>query len=83
MPLIITYKELRQVKDELPDGSMQRIANTLNLNVETVRNFFGGQNFEFGESVGIHYEPGPDGGYVILDDTRIWDEAWSILNDEL
>ena len=42
----ITFNELRKIKDSLPSGSMQRIADELGLSVETVRNFFGGQNEE-------------------------------------
>ena len=36
---------------------MHRIADELGLNVDTVRNFFGGHNFKEGKSVGIHLEP--------------------------
>ena len=57
----ITFNELRRIKDSLPSGSMHRIADELNMTVETVRNFFGGHNFKNGKSVGIHLEPGPDG----------------------
>ena len=67
----ITFNELRKIKDSLPTGSMHRIADELNLSVETVRNFFGGHNFKDGKSVGIHLEPGPDGGLVMLDDTTV------------
>ena len=42
----ITFNELRKIKDSLPSGSMHRIADELNLNVDTVRNFFGGHNFK-------------------------------------
>lgn len=79
MSITVTYSDLRKVKDALPDGSMQQIAQKLQLNVETVRNFFGGHNFEEGECVGIHYGSGPNEGFVIVDDTTIWDEAWAIL----
>ena len=58
----ITFNELRKIKDSLPSGSMHRIADELGLHVDTVRNFFGGHNFKEGKSVGIHLEPGPDGG---------------------
>lgn len=75
----ITFNELRSIKDSLPDGSMHRIADELDLNVETVRNFFGGHNFKEGYSVGIHYEPGPDGGIVMIDDTTVLDKALEIL----
>jgi hypothetical protein len=77
----ITFNELRKIKDSLPIGSMHRIADELNLNVETVRNFFGGHNFKNGKSVGIHLEPGPDGGLVMLDDTTVLDRALGILDE--
>ena len=32
----ITFNELRKIKDSLPTGSMHRIADELNLSVETV-----------------------------------------------
>jgi len=35
--MTMTFKELREFKDSLPDGSMQRIAAQLELNVEAVR----------------------------------------------
>lgn len=77
----ITFNELRKIKDSLPSGSMHRIADELGMSVETVRNFFGGQNFKNGQSVGIHLEPGPDGGLVMLDDTIVLDKALQILKD--
>ena len=52
----ITFNELRRIKDSLPTGSMHRIADELGLNVDTVRNFFGGHNFKEGKSVDLHYE---------------------------
>ncbi len=79
MPKTITFNELRKIKDSLPDGSTHRIADELGLSVETVRNYFGGQNFQDGKSCGIHIEPGPDGGLVVLDDTTILDRAMQIL----
>lgn len=79
MTKTITFNELRKIKDSLPDGSMELIANELGVTVETVRNYFGGANFRKGESVGFHIEPGPDGGVVQLDDTSILDRARSIL----
>ena len=65
--MIITFNELRRIKDRLPSGSSQRIADELGIDVETVRNYFGG-NHEAKECVGVHYESGPDGGVVTLDD---------------
>ena len=78
MPKTITFNELRKIKDSLPDGSTHRIADELGLSVETVRNYFGGQNFQDGKSCGVHIEPGPDGGLVVLDDTTILDRAMQI-----
>ena len=77
----ITFNELRRIKDSLPSGSMHRIADELNMTVETVRNFFGGHNFKNGKSVGIHLEPGPDGGLVMLEDTTVLEKALQILRE--
>ena len=82
MPKTITFSELRQVKDNLPNGSMQKIAEALNIPVETVRNYFGGSNYDKGQSCGIHIEAGPNGGYVTLDDLTIWDMALDILEKQ-
>lgn len=78
----ISFNELRKIKDSLPTGSMHRIADELDLHVDTVRNFFGGQNFNEGSSVGFHFEAGADGGVVVLDDTTVLDRALSILKEE-
>lgn len=80
--MTLTFNELRTIKDSLPDGSMQRIAERLGMNVETVRNYFGGANFNRGESVGLHLEPGPGGGVVHIDDDRILEMARKILAEQ-
>ena len=79
MARTITFNELRELKDKLPDGSIHQIAAELDMKPETVRNYFGGYNFKEGKSVGIHIEPGPNGGIVVLDDTTIFDKALKIL----
>ena len=81
MTKTITFNELRRIKDRLPDGSMHRIADELGLQVETVRNYFGGQNYQDGRSCGIHIEPGPDGGLVVLDETTILERAMEIMGE--
>ena len=73
---------MRKIKDSLPSGSMQRIADELRVDVETVRNYFGGHNYKEGGSCGVHIEPGPDGGLVMLDDTTILDVACRILEEK-
>ena len=82
MTKTITFNDLRRLKDSLPDGATSRIADTLNITAQTVRNYFGGSNYEFGKNCGVHIEPGPDGGIVVLDDTTIYDMAVAILEEE-
>ncbi len=82
MPKTIPFKELRRIKDSLPEGSTHVIADKLNMTVQSVRNYFGGSNYHFGTNMGVHIEPGPEGGYVILDDTKILDMALEILEKE-
>lgn len=81
MSKTITFNELRRIKDSLPDGSTHRIADELNMTVQTVRNYFGGVNYETGKNQALHIEPGPDGGLVVLDDTTIYDMAIKILEE--
>lgn len=78
----ITFNELRKIKDSLPDGSIKKIANEFDLTEETVRNYFGGANYTNGAAVGIHMEPGPNGGIVLLDDTAILDRAKELIHAE-
>ncbi len=82
MTKTITFNELRRVKDALPSGSMTKIAEELGLDKETVRNYFGGHNYKDGKSIGVHIEPGPDGGLVMLDDTLILEVAQRIIEEQ-
>lgn len=82
MTKTITFNDLRHLKDSLPDGSMHRIADKLNITVQTVRNYFGGANYDFGKNVGVHIEQGPNGGIVVLDDSTIYDMAVEILQEQ-
>ena len=77
----ITFNELRRIKDELPEGSMKKIALELGIEEDTVRNYFGGTHYKDGEGKpqGIHTENGPDGGVVTIDDTTILDMAIGML----
>ena len=65
----------------LPEGSIHKIASELELRDETVRNYFGGANFREGRSLGVHYEQGPDGGIVELDDTTILELAEKMVSE--
>lgn len=80
MTTTITFNDLRKIKDGLPNGSMSKIAEELQLNEETVRNYFGGTHYDLGSSAGIHIEKGPYGGIVELDSTRILELAMEIIN---
>lgn len=77
--MTLSFNQLRQIKDSLPDGSMKQIASELGLNADTVRNYFGGEHYKRGESMGYHIEPGPDGGLVHLDNPLILERAKEIL----
>ncbi len=78
---VISFNELRHIKDLLPNGSMERIANELELTADTVRNAFGASNYQDGTSVGLHIEQGPDGGLVHLDHPDVLRVAFSILEE--
>lgn len=82
MTKVITFEELRRIKDSLPDGSIHQIAERLQVPVETVWNYFGGHSYKEGQSSGIHIEPGPNGGYVSLSDTTILEMALDIMDAE-
>ncbi|NLE36026.1 MAG: DNA-binding protein [Bacteroidales bacterium] len=79
MARTLTFSQLRKIKDRLPDGSIRKIAEKLDMEEETVRNYFGGWNFDRGQSAGIHIEKGPEGGIVTIEDTTILDLAESML----
>ncbi len=78
----ITFNELRRIKDALPNGSTQKIADLLNTSADSVRNYFGGNDFVHGKSNGIHFEQGgPEGGIVSFDDPTILNLAKKILEE--
>ncbi len=79
---VITFNELRRIKDALPSGSTKQIAEELNVTEDTVRNYFGGTHYnESGEPVGMHTEKGPDGGLITLDNTDILNCAKKLLGE--
>lgn len=78
----ITFRELRQIKHQLPTGSVDRIAKELNIEPQTVRNYFGAKKYSDGGIIGKHVQPGPDGGIVSLKDTTILDMALKFINEK-
>ena len=79
--MIVTYNELRDIKHSLPTGSVSRIAKTLQLDEQTVRNYFGANDYESGDIAGRHYQQGPSGGVVNLESTAIFDLAKQIIKE--
>jgi len=79
MSRTITFNKLREIKDQLPSGGVKQIANELDLSEDTVRNYFGGWNYDRGETAGIHMEQGPDGGIVTVTDTTILEMAEKMI----
>lgn len=78
----IKFDELRQIKHQLPSGSISRIAGELQLEEQVVRNFFGGKSFQTEhseQSEDWHWEQGPGGGIMSLKNTQIFDAAMRIL----
>ncbi len=71
----ITFNKLRDLKHSLPTGSIKKIAEELDIEEQTVRNFFGAKKYNDGDTVGKHIQPGPDGGVVHIDDVRIFELA--------
>lgn len=78
----ITFTELRRIKHQLPTGSVDRIAKELNLEPQTVRNYFGARKYDDGGIIGKHIQPGPDGGIVSLRDTAILDLAQKLIEEK-
>ena len=62
-------------------ASIKKIANKLDIEEDTVRNYFGGTHYKEGEgkSAGIHIERGRNGWYVHIDDDRILEIARSMI----
>ena len=77
----ITFNELRDIKHRLPTGSVSRIAKELEIEEQTVRNYFGASKYDDGDLTGKHIQPGPNGGIVSLKDTRILEVAMRIIED--
>ncbi len=78
----ITFEALRDIKHQLPNGSVKRIAKELNLEEQLVRNYFSAGRTSHGEissDLHLHVQPGPNGGVVHFEDTTILDLAKQII----
>ena len=77
----ITFEELRRIKHSLPTGSIGKIAEMLNIEEQTVRNYFGAKKYENGQIVGQHIQPGPSGGIVSIENNTILELARKIIQE--
>ena len=77
----ISFNELRRIKHSLPTGGVKMIATKLNMDEQTVRNYFGAKKFKDGDIGPWHIQPGPDGGIVNIKDTSILDAANSLIKE--
>lgn len=77
----ISFEELRRVKHSLPTGSISRMASELSLPEQTIRNYFGAEKYKDGTTVDRHVQPGPNGGIVHLEDTKILELARQIIEE--
>jgi hypothetical protein len=75
----LTFDELRSIKHRLPHGSVSKIALELGMEEQQVRDYFGAHNFNQKSIPDLHLEPGPNGGIVHLEDTRVLEAAQRIL----
>lgn len=78
----ITFEALRDIKHQLPNGSVKRIAKELNVEEQMVRNYFSAGRTSHGlitSDLHMHVQPGPNGGVVHLEDTTILDYAKRII----
>ena len=79
--MYITFEELRKIKHSLPTGGVKMIASELDVEEQTVRNYFGAKKYENGQIVGKHIQPGPNGGYVDFEDGKILEVAKRIIGE--
>lgn len=78
----MTFGELREIKHRLPTGSVKRIAHELNIDEQSVRNYFSAGRNGKGDVEDVFLEPGPHGGVVHIENTAILDVARRILMEK-
>jgi hypothetical protein len=78
--MVISFEELRKLKDSMPPGSIEKIAEELDIDPDRVRNYFGGDHFDHDGTIpGVHFEKGANGGVVNIENTRILEAARRIV----
>ncbi len=79
--MIITLEELRNIKHSLPTGSVKKIAEQLNLEEQTIRNYFGAKK-KSPPTLAIHRQSGPGGGVFRIEDLTILNLAKQIIREK-
>jgi len=74
-----TFEEIQHLKDQLPCGSISRIARELGIHEQRVRNFLGANKSEEGALIGRSLQPNTAGAIINLEDTAILNLAKQII----
>lgn len=78
--IIITFDELRKIKNQLPKGAILFIARELNYTVQMVRNYFGSRKIDGYSIPDMHHQPGwVEGGLIIMGERRVLEIAHRII----
>lgn len=76
----LTYNEFRMLRDNLPHGAIDKIAERVGITPDEVRHYFHASAEDGVPTVsGVHHEAGPNGGFVELDDLVILDAALELI----
>ena len=78
---LLSMNEQQHVNKDSVSDKNEEIAKEMNMDEQTVRNFFGGDNYTDGQTVGFHLEPGPDGGICRIDDSSVIERALCIIDE--
>lgn len=78
----LTYNEFRLLRDNLPHGAIDIIADRLGITADEVRHYFHASAEDGVPTIsGVHHEEGPNGGFVELDDMVILDAALELIHN--
>jgi len=80
--MLITFEELRNIKHNLPTGSVKQIAQQLNIQEQSVRNYFGANKMASQSTIGWHKQAGPNGGILKIEDPTILNLAKQLIQEE-
>ncbi len=79
--MLITFEELRNIKHSLPAGSIRKIAKQLNVEEQSIRNFFGAKKTSGELPAGWHKQAGPNGGVIKIESPIVLEYAQQMIAD--